>query len=994
MSSIFSGRRAVVWACVLVNVAILAGFFLSVSARAETAVSAPGDMIAQAREAYNNHDFKAAAAAYQKYLSQYPDGPDRDEAGFFYAQCLFLLHDLGGADKAFAAEERKNRKYADQVLFYRGEIAAMRREFSNALVFFDRLSSEHPDSMMAGKAKQRLSDLHYYMANDYMAQGAYSLALQNYLQTADASSDVKPLAEYKLGKCYKEMGNLDQAVAAWDDLSLSEAPKAKDAALLAQYRLARLLEDRGSFVEAELNYQALLAAAPDHMLTPLSEDGLARVWAKEGKAEEAAAYWKKQSSGSASIVLSKKYGDALDHFLHEEYKDAETDLAAVVAGAPDREMAWKARLLLARAYTGQGRRDKMAAAWQDVASDPDQANNAVRMEAGQALLDLAPATTAKLARQTLDSGDAAFAQEALGLLASALSRVNDAAAADAANQYLGKYPDGQYAGELFLLRGRKSLAAGDLKGAEADLQKAQAMHPDPEARIAAMRELARVYETEGRMDSAKKVLNQAQEAARSAPGLDEKLRREAAEVSYAQGDYASGVEVYAAICEDTAAASCPPQDRFRLFWGLYRSGKSNEAEAELTRVEAAGGDWAFRAGLWRGMMLLENDKPADALAAWQELKPANELDAGILAWQVAAAQAKSGAADEARQTLLSIDKNAPDAGLYTRGQVLALALEAGDFNSYIASLPDPAIIDKQTLSEDALLNAMREKAKAGAAPADLEAVNGLLQVEADKETVAEEGTLLVAKAGLYSATGRAEAMNMLDDIMTRDPGTPFAGEIKLYKGEDAFFKKDYPTAASWLKDVKPVDVPEDLRFRLVYLQGQNYKQMRNLEAMRPCFLTLVSDYKDQDKSPREWLDAGIGLTLTRDFSAAKTAIALSISQSNDQKLLAEANYWKGMVEEGSGDLDAALATFLGVANKYPDQVMWTTTALYEAAEVCMQKGDYDQALKSYGQVLDRAKGNKNMSDQVKAKMAQARKLKQLQNPLFNPSPAPDKGKTP
>lgn len=235
---------------------------------------------------------------------------------------------------------------------------------------------------------------------------------------------------------------------------------------------------------------------------------------------------------------------------------------------------------------------------------------------------------------------------------------------------------------------------------------------------------------------------------------------------------------------------------------------------------------------------------------------------------------------------------------------------------------------------------------------------------------------------------------MLDGIITRDPGSAFAGAIKLYKGEDAYFKKDYLGAANWLKDLKPADVPADLQFRLVYLQGQTYKQMRNLEAMRPYFLTLVADYKDQDKAAREWLDAGIGLTLTRDFSAAKTALNLAIRQSDEPKLLAEANYWKGMVEEGSGDLDAALATFLAVAKKFPEQGMWVTTAIYEAAEVCVQKGDYEQALKYYQQVLDRSKGDKTTTDRVKAKMAEVRKLKQYKSPALNPSPAPAPKTTP
>jgi len=965
------------WIAAAAAVALLCG------ARARSAVSAPGDMIAQAREAYNAHAFSAAAAAYKQYLDTYPDGSDRDEAGFFHAQCLFLTRDLAGADQAFAQEERKNKTYADQILFYEGEIASLRREFTDALVFFDRLLGEYPDSMMAGKARERLSTLHYYMANQYLGQGAYTLALQNYPQAADAPADLQPLLRYHLGRAYLEVGDYDQAIQTWGDLSLGEGRTVKDAALLARYRLARLLEDRGSFAEAEVNYQALIDAAPDHLLTPLAQDGLARVWAGQGKTDLAAAYWKKQSSGNNLIALSNKYGDALAHFLHEEYGDAEAALLPLASQTADHELAWKARLLLARVYTGQGRRDKMDAAWQDVVSDT-LANNLVRVECGQAMLYLDPDLAAKTAAATLDAGAGQFEEKARGILATALYRVPDGKAAAAADQYLAQYPDGAYAGELFLLRGRGLLNQGKVKDAEADFIKASSVHPDPERRIAAIRDLARLYRAAGRMDSALQMIAQAKKEALAAPTIEEKLAREGAEIAYARGDYAAGISVYNTLCGDTAHdASCAPSDRFRLFWGLYRAGKKEDAAAALGKVEAAGGEWAGKAGFWRGQIMLEDGDTADPVAVWKGLKPYNQLDAALIGWQTAAAQEKTGDFADAKETLTALAQAAPDAGLYTRGKILSLALDAGDFTAYMASLPDPAARDEQVLSENALLAALEQKAAAGASFTELTALNRVLQVEAVKEENAEAGDLTVAKAGL-NGKGRADALAMLDRIITQDPGSPLAGEIKLYKGEDAFFKKDYQGAASWLKDLKPVDVPEDLSFRLLYLQGQSYKQMRALETMRPFFLTLVTNYKDQQNAAREWLDVGIGLTLTRDFSAAKTAIALAIAQSNDPKLLAEANYWKGMVEEGTGDLDSALNTFLTVARKYSNQTMWATTALYEAAEVCMQKEDYDQALTYYQQVLDRSQGDKSITDKVKAKMAQARKLKQLKNPLFQP----------
>jgi len=365
------------------------------------------------------------------------------------------------------------------------------------------------------------------------------------------------------------------------------------------------------------------------------------------------------------------------------------------------------------------------------------------------------------------------------------------------------------------------------------------------------------------------------------------------------------------------------------------------------------------------------------------LKPEDGIYSGLLAWQVAMVQEQGEAFEDASQTLSLIDARAPEACLFTRGRVLAMALDSGSIEAYLATLPDPSELDKDHLSEEALIKAVREKARAGAKPLEIEELNRLLQVEAINETAAEEGTLWVAKAGLYTK-GRSEAMAMLDQVLSKNPGTPFVGEIKLYKGEDAFFKKDFRSAVSWLSDIKTEEVPGELRFRLLYLQGQSYKHLRDYEKMRPYFLALVKDHNDQEDAANEWLDAGIGLTLTREFSAARTALDLAIGQSDEHKLLAEAHYWKGMVLAGSGDSDGALEAFLHVSKKYPRQIMWRVTALNEAADIYVQKEEYDKALELYRRVLDMSKGDKKVTDKIKAKIAEVKKLKRLQSQVLNP----------
>ncbi|MFO8058743.1 MAG: tetratricopeptide repeat protein [bacterium] len=92
-----------------------------------------------------------------------------------------------------------------------------------------------------------------------------------------------------------------------------------------------------------------------------------------------------------------------------------------------------------------------------------------------------------------------------------------------------------------------------------------------------------------------------------------------------------------------------------------------------------------------------------------------------------------------------------------------------------------------------------------------------------------------------------------------------------------------------------------------------------------------------------------------------------------------------MGQQGSGDLDSALSTFLSIPEKYPGQDMWVTTALYEAGHIHTQKEEYDQALGLYRRVLDRTSGDKKTSAKVKAKIAEVKKLKREESDSILPS---------
>jgi|GEM_PF-5791300 len=939
--------------------------------------SSEKDLIGRAREAYNNRHFQEAAEVYKNYLDKYPNGDHRDEAGFFHAHSLYLSGDNEKADKAFAREESENGSYRDQILYYRGQLASRKGEYTRALVFFDRLLAEHPDSRMRFKARNRSAEIHYRVGNRYLAENAVSMAMQHYSQAVNGPSDLQPLVLYKLGLCHQRTGKPDRAVEIWGDLSLKEDKDSTDAARIARYRLARLLEDREQLMQAEVNFQTYVETCPDHFLAPLAREGLARVWAKQGKKEKAIEFWKKQGKSRERIEAAELFAEALDHYLYEEYPDAVKKFRMASAKTESKELAICCELWLARTYMAQGDIAKARGAWQKFLGSYGDSREYNRIEYARFLLDHDPEEAGKVAAG-LRSHNGGPLEEALYIIARSAFMTSDKGALSAADRYFIEYPQGMYRGEVSLLRGREYFEKGKTDEAVEDLKTALKYHGGAEGRLEAARLLSRIYLLEGRKSSAAEVLRSVHQDALSLLSEAEKLTAAEAETAYSRGEYSKGVEIYEEIC--SRKGGCPPETRYRLFWGHYRTGDTVSAREALDKVETGSAELKFRAGLWRGIMLQEAGKLEEAEEALNNLNTPGPVCRGLGLWMLSRLQVEAGSLEKAMSTLSSLESGSPAAGIYVKGEILRLALESGDFKTYLSSLPDPSEMDRRALSEESLLGSIRSEVERHDPyiEAIKEYLAALRVVSLHQESV-EEGVFWLAKARLKKGE-RDKALEIMSDLLTQNPSTTYAQQMRFYHGEDAFLRNDYQGAISWLKSVRPEDLPDrEKRFRLLYLKGQAHKKVNDLESMRPYFLEMARDYSDQTDRGREWLNVGIGLVLTREFTGGRTALDIVIANSSSKSLQAEALYWKGMAEQGSGDLDAALHTFLEIPDKYPRQDMWVTTALYEAGQIYTRKGDYDRALEMYNRVLSRTKGDKKTTDKVKAKIAEVKKLKRLES---------------
>jgi tetratricopeptide (TPR) repeat protein len=1020
-------RKLVMWTL------LFAFFMASSEVLSQSDLSNPTDLIARARDAYNDRHFEESARIYGEYINDYPNGPDRDEAGFFRANSLFWLRELRSADLEFSKEETKNKRYADQVLYYRGEIASLERDYNTALVFFDRLLSEYPGSMMSKKAVEARAGLHFKWADRYLQEGAYSLALQHYLQAREATPEIRPYVQYKLGLCHYKLSEFDKAKKVWGDLSMEEDQLSEQPAILASYRMGRLLEDEMRYADAEISFLEITDSYPNHFIAPLAKEGLARVQARSGKTEPAITYWKEEGRGKDLILLSRSFNEAINHYMHKEYKDAERKLLEISAKSDDSELNWKTSLWLARTYMKIGDINKALAKWKEVGNNREFAGPYILIEAAREIQKHDPFSANKFADQSLRDIPEIYREEAMAILAKTFVATFDNKALKSLNNYLSAYPEGKWSSEIAFERAEILFIKGDIKGAKNDYKYTLSSNGHPQLKLESANKLADIYVMQKRFDSAADILKKSVAISEEVPSYKDVLIKKENLLHYARGNYEKGLDYFENACvstktveientpnevsegstaspdpqegnsveADTAAGdtssvniekkktstvtvySCSLENLFSLFWGYYRLGKTEEANDVLSEIIRADDGSTDLATLWKGILLIENNKRLEAIEILGSANASGPYLSGLMGIFLSNAQKDEGFSDQAIVTLKEVMKRKPDAGFYTKGTILKLSLDSGDYEAYLESLPSPDTIDRDKLSEEGLVSEIRELYEKGAKQSELERINDILQVEATRETMAEEGSLLVAKSGLYT-TERAQSIAMMNSILTGHPGTKFAQEIKFYRGEDAFIRKDYKGAISWLKHVAVIDLSDELSFRLLYLQGQSYKMIRELENMRIPFLSIVKEYDEEDGTATEWLDIGVGLTLSREFSAAGTALEVVKSKTDDKKLLAETAYWTGLVYEGTGDLDNAYETFMSVLKKYSGQGMWVSTALYEAAGVKTKQADYDRALELYKQVLNMSKGDKKTSAKVKSKISEVKKLKRMNKKFLNP----------
>ncbi|MEO2065876.1 MAG: tetratricopeptide repeat protein, partial [Desulfurobacteriaceae bacterium] len=166
-------------------------------------------------------------------------------------------------------------------------------------------------------------------------------------------------------------------------------------------------------------------------------------------------------------------------------------------------------------------------------------------------------------------------------------------------------------------------------------------------------------------------------------------------------------------------------------------------------------------------------------------------------------------------------------------------------------------------------------------------------------------------------------------------------------------------AYQYAKEVKSVsELPKEERAPFLAKLARYYKLTGNKEEA----LKLVSQLlKEGDPSKVDYDDL-ISLSLLAQergsTDVAKRLIDEALKRAENKEQRAESLFWKASIEAQEGKIDDAIIDYMKIAYDFKGIEPWSSTALYRAAQLFEEKGNYRQALKLYRKVSKLKRGTK------------------------------------
>ncbi len=166
-------------------------------------------------------------------------------------------------------------------------------------------------------------------------------------------------------------------------------------------------------------------------------------------------------------------------------------------------------------------------------------------------------------------------------------------------------------------------------------------------------------------------------------------------------------------------------------------------------------------------------------------------------------------------------------------------------------------------------------------------------------------------------------------------------------------------AYSAAKEVSSVEnIPQEERAYFTAKLARYYKLTGNKEMALKLTQELLKEGNLKSVSYDDLVSLSLLAQEQGKLPLAYKLIELASKKAKTKEEKAESLFWKASVEAKLGRTDDAIIDYMKIAYEYKGTEPWASTALYRAAELFEEKGDYKQALKLYSKVAKIKKGTK------------------------------------
>ena len=298
--------------------------------------------------------FAEAATVYQAGVDRFAGGGSEVLDELAYNLGWALVQD-GRPEEARAAFEQIVQRNADEALvvsaFCRlGDLAYDRREYPQAIEWYDRVLREHADSYFADLAQYQLGLCLVQLGREDDAR----LAFRSLLAHFSASTWAGP-ARLQLGMSFFRQGDYTRAISEWERL-LEARPMDDDLAAQALFQIGNAHYNAGDYARAQSAYQRLLKESPQHAVASLAQYQLAWTFAQRGDTAEAARRFQRYV---AQQPMPEFAPDAIfwlgeQALLERRFDDARRQFGRIVEEFGRSELADDAIYWIGQAFAEQG----------------------------------------------------------------------------------------------------------------------------------------------------------------------------------------------------------------------------------------------------------------------------------------------------------------------------------------------------------------------------------------------------------------------------------------------------------------------------------------------------------------------------------------------------------------------------------------------------------------------------------------------------------------